>query len=42
MSAMPLSNNRRQKRAKNLALGGALLAFVVLLFIVTIVRMGGL
>ena len=39
---MPLNDAHRQKRVKNYALGGALVAFVVLIFIVSIVRMGGL
>ncbi|WP_421707772.1 hypothetical protein [Algihabitans sp.] len=34
------SDVHRQKRAKNLALMGALLAFIVLVYIVAIVRMG--
>lgn len=42
MSVMPLGDEHRQKRVRNYALGGALVAFVVLLFFVTIVRMGGL
>ena len=39
---MPLNAAHRQRRIKNYALGGALLAFVVLIFFVSIVRMGGL
>lgn len=34
------SDVHRQKRGKNLALMGALLAFIVLVYIVAIVRMG--
>ncbi|WP_375593867.1 hypothetical protein ABWI00_17705 [Algihabitans albus] len=34
------SDLHRQKRGKNLALLGALLAFIVLVYIVAIVRMG--
>lgn len=32
----------RRKRAKNIALAGALCALVVLFYLVTLVRMGGL
>jgi len=32
---------RRRRRGKNLALAGALVAFVVLVYLVSIVRMGG-
>ncbi|MGP1253827.1 MAG: hypothetical protein ACTS10_05410 [Kiloniellales bacterium] len=35
------SDVHRQKRGKNLALLGALLAFIVLVYIVAVVRMGG-
>ncbi len=39
---MRLNAAHRQRRIKNYALGGALLAFVVLMFVVSVVRMGGL
>ncbi len=32
---------RRRRRARNLALAGALVAFVVVVYLVSIVRMGG-
>ncbi len=32
---------RRRRRAKNFALAGALVAFVVVVYLVTLVRMGG-
>ena len=32
---------RRRRRTKNLALAGALVAFVVVVYLVSIVRMGG-
>jgi hypothetical protein len=35
------SDVHRRKRGKNLAMLAALLAFIVILFFVTIVRMGG-
>ena len=38
---MPISDMHRRMRARNLALGGFLLALVVLFFIVTIVKMQG-
>jgi hypothetical protein len=36
---MPLSDRHRQKRGRNYALAAALLALVVLFFIVSIVKM---
>ncbi len=32
---------RRRQRAKNLTLAGALLAFVLIVYLVSIIRMGG-
>jgi len=37
---MPLSEQHRRRRGKNLALGAALFALVILFFVVTIVKMG--
>ena len=40
--SMPITDQHRRMRARNLALGGVLLALVVLFFIVTIVKMRGI
>ena len=40
-AAFPAVERRKQLRSRNLALLAALLAFVVLIYIVAIVRMGG-
>ncbi len=37
---MPLSDEHRRQRGKNYALGGFLLALVILFFVVTLVKMG--
>jgi hypothetical protein len=39
---MPITGQHRRMRARNLALGGFLLALVVLFFVVTIVKMKGI
>jgi hypothetical protein len=38
---MPQSDMHRQRRGRNYALGGFLLALVVIFFVVTIVKMKG-
>jgi len=41
MSAMPLHDEHKRRRARNLALGGVLLALVVLFYFITIAKMAG-
>lgn len=38
---MPVTEEHRRRRGRNLALAGVLLALVVLFFILTLVKMGG-
>jgi len=38
---MPVSDMHRRRRGRNLALAGVLLAFVVLFFVVTLVKLKG-
>ncbi len=38
---MPISEQHRQRRGRNLALAGMLLALVALFFAITLVKMGG-
>ena len=40
MSAVPLHEAHRRNRAKNVALSAALLAWVVLIFVVSLVKFG--
>ena len=41
MSAMPLHDEHKRRRARNFALGGVLLALVVLFYFITIAKMTG-
>ncbi|WP_341704667.1 hypothetical protein [Ferrovibrio sp.] len=41
MSAMPMHDEHKRRRARNLALGGVLLALVVLFYFITIAKMSG-
>ena len=41
MAEKPRSEQHRRKRAKNFMLLGVLAAFVILVYIVSIIRMGG-
>jgi len=41
MSTVPLHNEHKRRRARNIALAVALFALVVLFYSITIVRMGG-
>lgn len=38
---MPISEQHKQKRGRNIALAGVLFFLVVLFFVVSIVKMGG-
>ena len=38
---MPLSDQHRRQRTRNLAVGAVLVGLVVLFFVLTVVRMGG-
>jgi hypothetical protein len=41
MSAMPMHDEHKRRRARNIALALVLFALVVLFYSITIVRMGG-
>ena len=38
---MPLTDLHRRRRGRNFAVGGALLALVILFFFITIIKMSG-
>jgi hypothetical protein len=38
---MPITDQHKRLRGKNIALGGALLALVVIFFLATLVKIGG-
>ncbi|MCW0232485.1 MAG: hypothetical protein OJJ21_02685 [Ferrovibrio sp.] len=41
MNAMPMNDEHKRRRARNIALAVVLFALVVLFYSITIVRMGG-
>ena len=41
MTAMPLHDDHKRRRARNYALGGVLLALVILFYLITIAKMTG-